>query len=208
MFHQQTNNNNNNNNEMTPLPYNFTPGPYDVICARGKVAKTHSGNKYYRSLVEASMTKYSQATNKYEKSQIVSDIIDEVKAKSPEGGFVKQEDGIWYSVGEHLAREKCGQNLRDGLSKQYKSSTKAKRRRREVMSADLVHDIENMIQSNSYVSSCITNLQVEVQKNESAPEFFVSELFSKTNRDILEAFKQDKTLLNQFNEAEKLHKSS
>jgi hypothetical protein len=208
MFHQQTNNNNNNNNEMTPLPYEFTPGPYDVICARGKIAKTHSGNKYYRSLVQGSMTKYSQATNKYEKSQIVSDIVDEVKAKSPEGGFIKKEDEIWYSIGEHLAREKCGQNLRDGLSQHYKSSTKAKRRRRELMSADLANEIENMIQLNPYVSRCITNLQVQVQKNESAPEIFVSELFSKTNLDILEAFKQDKSLLNQFNEAEKLHRSS
>ena len=51
---------------MTPLPFDFTPGPYDVICARGKQAKNHSGNKYYRSLVEASMEKYSQAKNKYE----------------------------------------------------------------------------------------------------------------------------------------------
>jgi hypothetical protein len=74
------------------------------------------------------------------------------------------------------------------------------------MSADLANEIENMIQLNPYVSRCITNLQVQVHKNESAPEIFLSELFSKTNLDILEAFKQDKSLLNQFNEAEKLHR--
>ena len=41
---------------------NFTPGPYDVICARGKQAFQHPGNRYFRSLVNAATgpTHYGQ----------------------------------------------------------------------------------------------------------------------------------------------------
>ncbi|OEU12005.1 hypothetical protein FRACYDRAFT_270714, partial [Fragilariopsis cylindrus CCMP1102] len=43
-----------------------------------------------------------------------------------------------------------------------------------------------------------------IEKNgvESTPEFFMNELFIQTNRDILEAFKNDDGLLYKFNEAE------
>ncbi|CAJ1967328.1 unnamed protein product [Cylindrotheca closterium] len=48
------------------------------------------------------------------------------------GGFVKElNDGIWYEVGDHLAREKVGQSLREQLHSQYKSSAKAKRQRKK-----------------------------------------------------------------------------
>jgi hypothetical protein len=189
---------------MTPLPSHFTPGPYDVICGRGKEAKDHSGNKFYRSLVQKSMVRYSKASNKYQKTIIVSYIVDEVRTRSPEGGFVKQEsDGLWYEVGDHLAREKAGQNLRDGLCKQYKSSTKAKRRRREVMSADLVCDVDHMIQSNEFVSNRINILQTNAQKNgDSVSNVFTAQLFTRINLEILEAFKQDIALLKRFLEAE------
>lgn len=193
---------------MSPLPYDFTPGPYDVICARGKQAKNHSGNKYYRSLITQAMEKYSNAKNKYEKTLIVSSIVDEVRERSPQGGFVKQEpDGLWYEVGDHLAREKAGQNLRDGLSKQYKSSTKAKRRRREVMSAEIVDDIENMIQSNQFVSDRINNLQTKIHsEGDLVPEVFVSNMFTQANLEILEAFKGRPSFVQKFQQAEKSHK--
>jgi hypothetical protein len=193
---------------MRPLPYDFMPGPYDVICGQGKEAKNHSGNNYYRSLIHMALEKYGKATNKYEKTLLVSSIVDEVRDRSPEGGFVRQEaNGLWYEVGDHLAREKAGQNLRDGLSKQYKSSTKAKRRRREVISADLVCDVENIIQCNTYVSKQISDLQINLKNNgDSVPDVFIANMFLRTNHAILEAFKQDLTLHEEFKRAEESRK--
>ena len=67
------------------------------------------------------------------KSVIVSEIVDFVRSNSPNGGFVKQDEvtGEWYEVGTYLAREKTSQAFRDSLHLQYKSSTKAKKRRRD-----------------------------------------------------------------------------
>jgi len=95
---------------MRPLGPEFLgPGENDVICARGKRALNHSGNRKFRGMIEANLHKYSLATTKLEKSLIVSSIVQNVRESSPDGGFVKQEEGIWYEVGDHIAREKCGQ---------------------------------------------------------------------------------------------------
>jgi hypothetical protein len=156
------------------------------------------------------LEKYGKSTNKYQKTLIVSSIVDEVRDRSPEGGFVRLEpNGLWYEVGDHLAREKAGQNLRDGLSRQYKSSTKAKRRRRNVVGTDLVYDVENMIQSNSFVSKQLNDLQNHVKDNgDTAPEVFMSNMFTQTNHAILEAFKQDLTLHEEFQKAEERRKEA
>jgi hypothetical protein len=196
--------------KIVPLPINFTPGPFDVICARGKEATDHSGNKYYWSLVNRAVERYSKASNKYHKTIIVSEIIDEVRSRSPEGGFVKkQQDGLYYEVGDHLAREKVGQNLRDSLSNQYKSSTKAKRRRRDVVSAGRVHEVESMIQSSEFVASRIDKLSTSIQRYSllSTPDDFVAQLLTRTNLEILEALKKDHGLMNKFNEAEECQKA-
>lgn len=195
-------NNYNGDSQPTPLPRNYTPGPYDVICARGKEAKQHHGNLFYRSLVDGAMEKYGKAPTKYYRTLIVSSIIEEVRYHSPGGGFVKQYlDGQWYEVGDHLAREKVGQNLRDGLSKQYQSSTKAKRRKRELRSAELVSDVEKLIRSNSVVSKRIHELHDQVKKKD-VPEAILSQLFTQSNIAILEALKHDLTLFQQFKRAE------
>lgn len=82
-------------------------------------------------MIEAKLEKYSSATSKLEKSLIVSSIVDSVRDASPDGGFVKKDGGRWYEVGDHIAREKCGQSFRDLLHEKYKSSTKAKKMRRK-----------------------------------------------------------------------------
>lgn len=191
---------------MIPLPADFVPGPCDVICARGKEAKNHSGNKLYRNLINKSLERYSTANNKYEKTLIVSEVVERIRSAGT--GFVKKEsDGLWYEVGDHVAREKVGQNFRDSLSSQYKSSTKSKRRRRELLSVDLENEVEHMIRSNKFVSRRIDNLSNSMQKSGDAiPEVFVAQLFTRTNLEILEAFKQDDCLLAKFNEAEESYK--
>lgn len=188
---------------MTPLTANFFPGPNDVICARGKEAKNHVGNQGYKAIIKRVLDKYAQATSKYEKTIMVSRIIECIRSSSPDGGFVKQEDYVWYEVGDHLAREKVGQSLRDSLHSLYKSSTKAKRRRREVFSAGIVDNVATLIQSSKAVSIRIRQLSHDMkERGEAASELFVFHMFTQANFDILEAFKKDRSLLKKFNEAE------
>lgn len=100
---------------------------HDVICARGLAAKNHAGNKRLRQLVQINLRAYSLTNSRQDKSKIVTDILEYIKGKG--GDFVKLVDGKYQSVGDHLAREKIGQMFRDNLSDQYKSSTRAKRKR-------------------------------------------------------------------------------
>ena len=189
---------------MTPLSPNFTPGPCDVICARGKEAKQHPGNQRYRAIIQKTLDRYAEASSRYEKTVIVTDVVEAIRAASPDGGFVKQENGVWYEVGDHLAREKTGQVFRDSLSSLYRSSTKAKRSRRKMVNAEVAGGVEHLIFSNEKVSSRIQELSADMrQRGNSAPEVFVSQIFTQANSDILEAFKMDNDLLNKFNEAEK-----
>lgn len=94
---------------MRRLPGFLGPGEYDVICARGKRALGHPGNRRFRAMIEDNLEKYSKANSKLEKSLIVSEIVDAVRESSPYGGFIREEGGVWYEVGDHIAREKCGQ---------------------------------------------------------------------------------------------------
>lgn len=119
-----------NSHGARKLSPTFTPGPYDVICSRGKAVYNHEGNQRFRALVKLNKDAYASATSKYEKSQIVTHIRNTVRQATPEGGFVKLIDGIYHEVGDRTASEKIGQTFRDLLHTKYSSSTKAKARSR------------------------------------------------------------------------------
>ena len=108
--------------EMTTLPENFTPSPFDVICCRGRKAKTHPGNIYFQSLIQQNVEKYANAKDKITKTIIVSEIIDKIRERATNddgtfigGSFVKQTGGQWFDIGDVSTRERVGQNLRDQL---------------------------------------------------------------------------------------------
>lgn len=148
-----------NTNGMRPLGPNFThPGKYDVICARGGKARNHSGNLLFRELIQKHLDAYSKAASKIEKTSIVTRIIDSVRIQSPEGGFIKEIEGEYFEVGDHVAREvsfvvelvpksskvhviqylqKVGQCFRDLLHTKYKSSTKAKMAKRRMRGSSM-----------------------------------------------------------------------
>jgi hypothetical protein len=92
-----------------PLKPGFKPGPFDVICARGKAVKSHQGNIRFNDVLRQNLRKYSEAKSKIEKTLVVSAIIDSVRDASPEGGFVREENGQWFEIGDKVAREKVGQ---------------------------------------------------------------------------------------------------
>lgn len=79
---------------------------------------------------------YSDAeSTKKSKSDLIKNIIQQVRDKSPQGGFVKfeSESGRWFEVGNRIAREKVSQTFRDALNDRYRSSTTSKtlKRRQE-----------------------------------------------------------------------------
>lgn len=118
--------------QMTLLPEDFKPGDNDVICGRGKKCYNHVGNERFRKRVTAMLDEYSRAKSKLDKSGVLATVVDQIRASSPDGGFVKQnEDGRWYEVGDFLAREKTSQAFRDALHERYKSSNVAKKKRRQ-----------------------------------------------------------------------------
>jgi hypothetical protein len=117
---------------MTLLADDFVPSDYDVICGRGKKCYNHEGNERFRKRVIGMLDEYSRAKSKLDKSGVLASVVDQVRAASPNGGFVKQnETGQWYEVGDFLAREKTSQAFRDALHESYKSSNVAKKKRRQ-----------------------------------------------------------------------------
>ena len=114
--------------ELKILPGDFVPGPNTVICAKGKDAKIHPGNVWLRALVKEHLEEYSGCTSKLDRSFLVSKIIKTIKrgGASGSGMFVRKVHGTWYDVGDRNAREKVGQQFRDALPNQFKSSNKAK----------------------------------------------------------------------------------
>ena len=98
----------------------------------------HVGNVRFREIIRSQLPRYNACRSKMEKSLIVTNIVDSVRDYSPNGGFVKKDKttGVWYDVGDNLAREKIGQTIRDQLHSKYKSSTKAKKERRKAQTAN------------------------------------------------------------------------
>ncbi|KAL3924660.1 MAG: hypothetical protein SGILL_000912 [Bacillariaceae sp.] len=125
--------------QKTRLPDDFEPSPYSVLIGRGKSCTEATGNKRLRVIVSTFLEEYTNAVDsRIEKSIIVSKIVDMVRDACPQGGFVKQEDGAWFEVSDHVARERVGSMLRDMLHQQYRSSSKSKleRRRRSSVESD------------------------------------------------------------------------
>ena len=185
--------------KSTPLPYGFQPGPYDVICARGKYAWNSSGNRYFRSLVEEQVEQYASTKNKAERSVIVSNIVDTVRSKSSGGGFIKQEaDGGWVEVGDTLAREKVGQLFRNALASSYKSSNRSKKRRRDEVAHRFQQSLTNVMTQNETVLSTTRDM-AEYARQPKIADDDVVELFTKRNSDLLEGIiKPDRSLVDEF----------
>ena len=170
------------------LASNFQPGPFDVICARGKYALNHAGNQRYRALIASHLDQYAQTKTKLEKSILVSQIMAAVREASPLGGFVKQKSGVWYEVGDHLAREKIGQSLRDALHTKYKSSTKAKNCRRKRVRQDIAQQVEDFMKVNVTTATHFEELTKRAFE-QVADDELVDSLFDVANKELLKQIK-------------------
>lgn len=120
------------------LPEGYRPGEHDVLCGRGRKCFNHTGNVRFRAIVQSFLPQYSKAVAKLEKSYILSDVVEQVRKNSGEGGFIRKDPDTnrWYEVGDFLAREKTSQAFRDVLHDKYKSSNTAKKKRRQEEQAE------------------------------------------------------------------------
>jgi hypothetical protein len=84
------------------LPCNYVPSNYCVLCGRGKEVWNSIGNRRFRVIVSIFLERYSKATSKALKSQIVSDVVDTIRSSG--GHFVKYEKGSWWEIGDIAAR--------------------------------------------------------------------------------------------------------
>lgn len=198
-----------NSNSMVPLPQDYVPGPLDVICARGKHAKNHSGNLRFRKKIKEVTPQYARAETKLYKSMVVSSVIAHVRNNTTSNGgfFVKQIDGIWYDVGDNQAREKVGQALRDQLHGHYRSSTKSKRRRwkkeeeertrnRKKKVSRSISPLDQLMQKNHEV--CHRMKQIEQSRFQAGGDYASDDLmvgmFTENNISLLHALKADPKL--------------
>jgi hypothetical protein len=101
------------------LPADFKPSVFSVICGRGKDSYDHAGNHHFRELASMYVARYARAASKVDKSEIVSEMVGMIH--KAEGTFCKFEQGAWYKVGDHYAREKAGALLRDLVQAQQRS---------------------------------------------------------------------------------------
>ena len=87
------------------LPDGYVLGENDVYCGRGSLCFNHIGNHRFRMIISANIERYSNALTKTEKTCIIYEIVDYIRATSPNGGFVKKdlESGRYFEVGDVLA---------------------------------------------------------------------------------------------------------
>lgn len=197
------------------LPLNFQPRPQDVICGRGLRTKNHPGNKEFKAQISLYIDAYSKAETKFDKTTIVSSILDSVRQKG--GLFVKEaSDGEWIEVSEDLKRDKIGQAFRDTLHSQYKSSTRAKRRRwkqeekqrgqggakivdaptgRKSVAEQIQH-LESAVLTNNAVAHATQQLSFHLDTlgGAMAPDESVDMLFHATNRRLLDTIQSNPQL--------------
>jgi hypothetical protein len=198
------------------LVNNNLPNEFDVICGKGKFAYNHLGNMLFRQIVLERLDLYSTATTKMEKTLVVTDIMTCVRMSG--GDFVKKASKAkdFQRVSERAAREKVGQQIRDALHTQYKSSTKAKKRKRVAAHNAEQEHIRKIVTANLQVTKIVTNVTQQVNEQVSAAETESSDdemidLFMQANLKMLDVFKDSNSaeeLLAALTDDDKPHKRS
>jgi hypothetical protein len=91
--------------ERKYLPLSYQLDSNDVYCGRGSLCFNHVGNLQFRSIVFANLQRYQTATAKFKKSEIIQEIVDFIRSRSPEGGFVKKDFSTnqYFEVGDFHA---------------------------------------------------------------------------------------------------------
>lgn len=157
------------------LPSDFSPTALDVVCARGKEAYMHPGNKRYRDIISKYLKNYIKAETKNEKSSIVLKIVQEVRNDAP-AGFIRfcNIENLWYEIGDESSREKVGQTIRETLTQQDPLKRAKQRMKRALnkakrLAAQQAADFEPIPLSQSFDVFHLTNNQNSIDITHRVP---------------------------------------
>lgn len=92
------------------------PNANDVLSGRGGRINNHSGNLYYRTLVNRYKHNYlDKHTKKLDKVKIANHIVMLIRTTNPPGRFLIQDADTkcWKEIGDEKAKKKAGQAMRE-----------------------------------------------------------------------------------------------
>jgi hypothetical protein len=150
--------------KRSQLGADFTPSRFSVICGRGKDSYDHVGNHHFRELASMFVARYSRASSKADKSEIVSDMVGIIH--QADGIFCKFEKGAWFKVEDHYAREKAGALLRDMVQTHQPSSpvkVKQVKKAKKTMVKAARSKLQKEIKIRNQQSNVSTPTDVQVQ---------------------------------------------
>lgn len=161
----------------TPLPLDFEPQSYTVLCGRSRECYEWMGNRRFRVICNMYLQQYLDALGKLEKSRIVTTVMKAIRQGNKAGVFVTYESGRYYEVSQRTAREKVGGFFRDSLPAEYRSSAKAKlaRKRAETCSSSSCNSSYHNHQNNHL---CGTSSNATDTSNEMPLSFPLTEIFA------------------------------
>jgi len=115
------------------------PTDHDVLFGRGGMTNSHPGNRRFRDVIALHRPDYIRAV-KMDKPAVARRIVKAIRYGNPPGRFLKKnDDGLWYDVGDRTAAEKTSQGLRErsNAEKRQRSALReALRIRKEDMQED------------------------------------------------------------------------
>jgi len=105
-----------NSEDADAKEYIGKPRDLDICCGRGKGFFTHPGNKIFQNSVKDNLQRYTHAPSKNRKSEVVSNMVQELYLQGLR--FVKRDpeaSNRWFVLSSALAHEKAGHAIRDCL---------------------------------------------------------------------------------------------
>ena len=87
-----------NRDSNSSLGIDWVPTPYTVVVGRLKTREHTVGNQRLQAICQRYLESYSGASSKFEKSTLVSRIVETVQESCPKGAFVRYEKGRWWEV--------------------------------------------------------------------------------------------------------------
>ena len=98
------------------LDHGYELKSQDVLCGSSGcrwskvVLRQHPGNERFRLIVDMHRERYSKATTRKAKTQLVKDVVNMVRESG--ANFVRKEGNTFFDIGDLKAREKAGHALR------------------------------------------------------------------------------------------------
>lgn len=109
--------------ENAELGNDFSPGIFDIICGRDRLAFNHPGNRRFRVIVKTNRERYQTCKTRDQKSKITNEIIDSIQEK---GNFLQYDHltELWCVVTRNYAHEKVSHALRSAKDPSKKTPRK------------------------------------------------------------------------------------